>query len=262
MVAITHAVRVEIERLIEQAEGGKIVLTVKLILDFLEQHSLLYKIKVPPALMVVHRGNRDGFGVGAQDVHDLLDDILDTGFDKDETDPIGVEADPEDIAFNVKLLEAAKGSLGDPAGVSLARFASLANGHTSYATRIVSEEAPHSGDQLICKNGKLSMSMCETEAPTFYKVCKDGLDWRIIRKEVIDTWPKLAQNIQASKNTKNERGEHDLQMIRRVHNIVAHQASRGERPDYEKVKRSALRSKPKNAASLKLALVMSVFMLV
>lgn len=257
MVAITRAVRAEIDNLIEQAEAGKIVLIVKKIMDFLEKNDLLYRLKIPPMLMIVHRNNRDGFGVGVQDVHELLDDIMDTGFEITETDPVGTEADQLDLDFNATLLEGAKGFLGSPESVNLARFASIANSHTSFATRVVSEETLHKGDQSLCKNGKLSMSVCETSAPELWKACKEGLEWRIIRKEVIDTWPRLALLIQSSKNTKNERGEHDLQMLRRVHNIVSSQVGKGERPDYEKVKRSALRSKPKNAASLQLAIVMS-----
>jgi hypothetical protein len=261
MVPVTRSVKVQVDKLIDEAKGGKMP-AVRKILAILEEHNLLYRLRVPPRLVIVHRKNRDGLGLQVQDVHELADDIVDCSFDSEETYPVAAEVEEADKDFNIELFQHAKGLLGSIDSVAEAIIASLSNSHTSFVTRVVSEEVPHAGNQKICKDGHFSMAVCKTESPELHDVSITGMEWRVIRKPALDTWPELPGLIQESKNTNIERGEHDLQLLRRCQNLVAAQVQRGERPDLEKVKRAALRSKPKCAASLQLALVMIVFMLV
>ena len=94
--------------------------------------------------------------------------------------------------------------------------------------------------------------MCKSEAPGLYQASQAGLEWRVIRLEAVTEFPDLPDLVQAAKNTDPSRGERDLQILRRVHNLVTAQVIRGGQPDYSAVKQAALRSKPACAAALQL----------
>jgi hypothetical protein len=243
----------KIDMLIAKAKTGKLVVIVHTIMKELMDAGMIYEMKIPPKLVVVHRENRDKYGVGAVDVHDLCDDFCDTGFCIVLTCPVCVEITQEDKDFNVKRLEEAQGLLGSPDNVHLACFASIASSHTNFVLRVISEHVRHPGsNQDLCKDGHFSMPVIQTESPELHTAAIEGLTWRVIRKEATDKWPALAELVQACHNTDNSRGEHDCQILRRVFNLVQAQVRRDGKPHFEQAKRAALRSKPKCAASLQL----------
>ena len=255
MAVISRALSTRIKELIELATtGGKLVVAVVQIMEELENAGLVYRLTIPPKLVLVHRRNRDGMGVGYIDVHLLCDDLMDIGFDPSKPDPICVEIAPEDKKFNKQLIENADGKLGpaDQGTIDMAKFASLSASHCNFCLRLITDEAEHEGSQGLCKDGRLSPAMCQYESPGLYKASKEGLLWRVIRLEAVLEFPDLPDLVQAAKNTDPSRGERDLQILRRVHNLVSAQVFHGKQPDYNVVKKAALRSKPACAAALQL----------
>ena len=252
---LSKALCTEIEALIKKAES-KLVKSVRRILVVLETEGHVYRLQLPPKMVLVHRKNRDRFGVGVVDVHGLADDLVDLGFDPDLCDPICVEVTDEDVAFNKEMLEEAFGKLGSVADIAIAKFASLANSHTNFVLRVVLDELPHEGLQLICSNGAFSKSMCQSEDPCMHAHLTTGLKWRCIRKEIIEKWPCLADLIQSCQNTDATRGEHDMQMLRKIHGLITKRGG----IEYEQVKSAVLRSKPKCADALQLTCMHAFYM--
>lgn len=251
MASISKFLQSTVQALITKTiDSGNIVSGCRLIIKTLEEHGLVYEARLPPKLLVCHWGNRDEYGVGAHDVHSLGDECIDIGWDEAACDPICCEIDERSRKFTAQLMHEAGGMLGS-GDVALARFATLTCGHTNFFLRCVDEEIPHEGMQKICKDGRFSKAICASAEPAVFSSAVNGLQWRIIRAEAIQAWPELTDLFQSSGNTSAARGEHDLQMLRRVHNIIVKQ-QKGDGIDYEKLKKQALRSKPKCAAALPL----------
>jgi hypothetical protein len=232
---------------------GNIVIGVSKLLTVLSDAGLVYTVRLHSSLVLVHRDNRDQCGVGAYDVHELCDTLTDVGFEERLVDGICVEIDQLDLEFNATMIQEADGMLGscDPAVLAKARFASLAASHTNFCLRIVNEQVAHEGRTTITKDGKFSLAVCEASAPSMYKACVEGLVWRAIRKEVVTEFPEIPELVQQCGNTKAERGEHELQICRRLHNLITGESKRLKRAvTYYDVKEAAHRSKPKCAASL------------
>ena len=64
-------------KLQESNDGDQMVLVVQDVLAYLRQHHLLTQMRLPPQYVGVHPSNRDGYGLNAMDVHDLIDLVVD-----------------------------------------------------------------------------------------------------------------------------------------------------------------------------------------
>ncbi len=196
MAVISRMLSTKIKELIELATtGGKLVAAVVQIMDELEKAGLVYRLRIPPKLVLVHRRNRDGMGVGHIDVHLLCDDLQDIGFDPSKPDPICVEITPEDKEFNKLLIEQADGKLGpaDQNAIDAAKLASLSASHCNFCLRLIVDEAVHEGcQQDICMGGLLSSALCRSEAPGLYQASQAGLEWRVIRLEAVTEVQRVA----------------------------------------------------------------------
>ena len=253
MIPVSKDLKASVQRLIDYAlSTGEIKSTAKAILKKLEGSGFVYRLRCQPLMVIVHRMNRDRFGVGPHDVHKLVDVLTEIGWDPDEPDGIACEVEAEDIEFNIELVSSAHGLLGPVEGIERARLASLAASHTNYGLRVLLQGVQHAGNQRLCKDGKLSMAVAEEQSPDMANDAKQGLEWRVLRPEAIAEWPQLPDLLQQVGNTRPEVGEHELQIARRVHNIAVGQEQKLGAPDYDDLKRRALRSKPACAASLSL----------
>ncbi len=253
MPAMSRELRASVQDLLDLLNAtGNIVAVVNKLLKILEEFGLVYRVRLHPSLVIVHRENRDGCGVGAHDVHELLDVLADVGFDETLIDAICIEVDPKDIIFNEMLISESDGMLGTSTDLAKARFASVAASHTNYGLRCINAQAPHSsGKNKLVKDGKLCPAVVKMFDPPMGLACTEGLYWRVVRKEAVDEFPVLPEVIQQRGNTTAERGEHPLQICRRLHNLILSESRRLKRSvNYVDIKEKAARSKPKCAVSL------------
>jgi hypothetical protein len=144
----------------------------------------------------------------------------------------------------------AEGALGSPDLLAEATHASVANSHTNYWLRVVKEGVLHEGSQKFCINGRLSLGVAHEKDPALWEGCMNGIVFREISPSVVQRWPGLPDLVQRAFNTKTQRGEHDMQILRRIHSlIVKHQDDQGTVP-FAPIKSKVLQSKPACAASV------------
>jgi hypothetical protein len=250
IMAASDEMKSHIRELIDMSQTARRVATMHKLLNYLVEHKVASKMRVPPRMVVVHRHNRDSYGLNWKDVHGLCDDLVDVGFVDEKAMAILVEVTDEDLEFNRVLFEEADGNLGN-LEVSMVRFASLGGSHSTFVLRIILDEVLHQGNQDVCIDGRLSMAKLREKDASLAKACGEGLMSYVLPKWIIEEFPELAQLLQSSANTEISKGEHELQVLRRIHtfSVVSQQKNDG-RPDFADVKKQTLASKPVCAAAV------------
>lgn len=233
----------------ETSKSGGIVQGVRKVLDFLQAEGLVYSQRIHCSAIGVHNMNRDGLGVSWADSHRLVSEISQLGFVPEECKPVCVELKSDDTvvrSFNHQLQEEAGGKLGDPSSTAWIRFASLSCSHTNFAMRIVSENVEHS-DPDVTMGGRLTVDRLSAKDPGFAKAVREGLDWTVVSARVIDRFPELCGLIQGAGNASGQiaRQEYDVQMIRKIHNMVKGK----DVVSWEDIKQYILRTKPPNGSA-------------
>ena len=104
--------------------------------------------------------------------------------------------------------------------------------------------------QDVCIQGKLSKATLKEKDPTFFEAVENGVTWEVVPSFIAKEFPQLADIIQQSGNASLNRGENELQMLRRLHNLFMQKHSNGEPVDFQAIKQRALAAKPPFAASL------------
>ena len=98
------------------------------------------------------------------DVHELVEDIVETGFSDAKCQGIAVDVGirhADTIAFNRKLAEASHGMLPMP-DERMARYASLAGSHTAAGMRCVLRGSLHPGkDSKLVVDGHFNLDRVE-----------------------------------------------------------------------------------------------------
>ena len=78
-----------------------------MLLKYLKAKNLCDTMRIVPRLVGVHYLNRDGYGLNAADVHLLLDDIFDIGWDYEEVRAVCCMVSPQErdqaVAFIVDM---------------------------------------------------------------------------------------------------------------------------------------------------------------
>ena len=102
-----------------------------------------------PNMVGIHPRNRDGAGVSPQEVHGLLDDILDHGFVKSKVQAVGIEIeDDEQRRWNNSFIASAGGALGKP-DVEQIKVLSVCGSHTNMVLRVFFDAVEHQGNKGI-----------------------------------------------------------------------------------------------------------------
>ena len=65
----------------------------------LQKHKLVHRTRLLPDAVGPHPANRDGFGLSPQDCHNLLESVLQVGFDVTQTSAVCVEVDDRSKLF-------------------------------------------------------------------------------------------------------------------------------------------------------------------
>ena len=257
MASITPVQEETIKGLLLKAEGGRLVQSMTELHDYLLSEKLAWRQLLSCTLIGVHPANRDGLGVSAAHVQDLIGAIGAVGFSLEETRSICLEIPAGDAGeevrrFNEKLVADSKGKLAPVLPGSL-RYASIVGSHANQAMRAFLAGIEHA-DASVCVDGRLSCSKLESSDPAWYKAIHGGIMWMIISAEVQAKFPTYASLAQAAGNTGNQvaSGEHDLQVCRKVMKAVEVFMNRNPsvRVLYSDIAPEILRSRPPSAASL------------
>ena len=236
-------------KLQESQEGDKMVRVVQDVLAFLRQHHLLTQMRLPPQYVGVHPSNRDGYGLNALDVHDLIDSVVDVGFVPSKVQAIGVEVEDDEVRrWNERLVASVDGLLGVMDGNAL-KITSLCGSHTNFALRCVAQSVAHENPH-ISVGGRLSLQLLQERDPAYYAAVVEGLQWDVLAAPVAKAFPQLLCLISRSGNASLARGEHELQVLRRIHGAYTRLAQTGSKPSFAAIKKQVLASKPACAGSV------------
>ena len=87
------SLRSGIEGILQKArEGMQHVQRMHQVAELLRKHKKMYRIRIEPTFVHVHKDNRDGVGIVASEAIALLSDIADSGWNWSECRPMRVEA--------------------------------------------------------------------------------------------------------------------------------------------------------------------------
>jgi len=115
MTTLPADVKDKIASLLAKAEKETVVSSSKAICALLRQHGMLYDMKVHCRHVGVHISNRDGTGLSATSVQQLLTNIVSLGWDETEVKALAIEQDDqsreEAIRFNQDLVTNAEGKV-------------------------------------------------------------------------------------------------------------------------------------------------------
>ena len=200
------------------AERGRerLVKTVHEVLSLLERHGHVYSMKLKPSFVGVSPLNRDGNGINPVDVHDLLGDIVTSGWLDSRVTAIGVEPSCEqELLWNHDFFKHAENMLGTM-DTSQIKALSLAGSHTTAVLRCFAQELPHEGDEMVTHKGKLNLELLRRRDPDFFRAVQDGA---LASLDVAQQRPQLLSLVQRMGNATLQRGEHEVQLTRRLHGM-------------------------------------------
>ena len=141
-------------------------------------------------------------------------------------------------------MHGAGGQLGEMNGEQL-KVVSLAGSHTNFMLRLIAQGAPH--ESSVCSvGGRLNLELVDQRDPALARYARQGLQWEVLSRQVAEQWPSFLDLVQSAMNATLQKQESEMQLLRRVHGMVASAQS----PDFQKIKTAALASKPPCSGSL------------
>ena len=93
---LADAVKDEILRALKM---DQVMVAHKELMLTLQKHKLVHRTRLLPDAVGPHPANRDGFGLSPRDCHNLLESILQVGFDSTQTSAVCVEVDDRSKLF-------------------------------------------------------------------------------------------------------------------------------------------------------------------
>ena len=228
--------------LVAAGDGEKLVAVVQQVMSLLEKNKHVHKLRAPPHLVGCHPSNRDGLGLSAPDVADLLQSILQVGYVASRVFAVAAEVDSDYVrTWNEQLVQSAQGQLGIMDG-SMLKIVSLCGSHTNFSLRILLDGVPHSYEPATV-DGKLNLARVQELDPGLAQAAREGLPWQIILAEVATRWPEFLHMVQSAGNALLTKAESEMQLLRRIHTMSTRMEAAGSL-EFQKVKKLALASKP------------------
>ena len=240
---------------LHSAEQGKLVQAVDALHEYLLQEGLAWKQVLRCDCIGVHRENRDGLGISASHVHDLVSNIASIGFSAAEFRGVAIEIPPTQEgealrSFNRKVIEESNGRL-PPAGNL--RFASIVGSHANQAAKCFWYQVAHCDEKLTVDN-RLSLEKLKAVDAGWHRAIQEGMQWLIISHAVPAEFQQYTSLAQAAGNSAMQiaSAEGEMQLARRVNTAIANFLKRTSRTtvNYGDISQEILRSKPPNAACL------------
>ena len=239
VMALTPDVTNKVEKLLAAASGGSLVRSMEQIYGLLAEHGLLYEQKVQSSFIGVHPSNRDGCGVSAKHVQELLADLVHLGWSPKEFRGLCVEVSEKErdrvYAWNQELAENSQGQLPPFQSATQLKFATLAGSHTNQVLRCFLAKTP-SDFAKLAEGGRLSLSALQASDSGFYEACMEGACWRIVSQVVPEHFPSFCQLAQAAANASGHVARERVRVA-----TVPEDPQRSGRSDEPRQKRSELR---------------------
>ena len=189
----------------------------------LEEDKLATRQVLANMSVLVHSSNRFTSGLDVSNVHDLLDNIVATGWAPAKVGPcVGFEPlNDADIEFNENLVTAADGYLGRVQREKI-ELLSISSSHTVALLRCIEDGAKHGdpGSQHpLCTNGCLSKELIYSKCPSIQAPLEKGMEWLKIRSDVSLALPELADFLSEAANSgQNVSQEHTKsQVLLQIH---------------------------------------------
>ena len=235
--------RDKIKELIDQTAGGQIVALSQKLMNLLTDAGYVRHQVLLPDQVTVHPSNRDGVGLLVTDVHDLVEDIVETGWSDSKVHGIAVDTGIRHHAtneFNRRLAASSMGLLPEP-DETKARYASLAGSHTVAGMRCVLHGTSHNhkGSKLTV-DGCFNINLVEKADMGYANACRNGFTWAVISNDVITEFPAVADLLQAGQNTNVFKKESEFQILKRMITWIGQKAQ----VSWTEVKKSILKTKP------------------
>ena len=220
----------------------------KCLVKWLIDIEVAYKMKIPPRMVAVHKTNRDGMLVHCVDVHVLLSNIFDIGWDDDEPKPVCSDGGTDDIESQELNERLAHDSDGMLAPCPNAMYLSLSSSHTNQSLACAAHEVYHS-DTRMTVEGKLNKTKISAVDPCLGKAIDEGLAWTVIPKWVFMKFPQLAKLIQEAYNASGQlaSGEGHMQVLKKLHGTwrILKAKTPEKHISFDNVKSIVARSRPK-----------------
>jgi hypothetical protein len=246
MSTISQELKDEIEAILLEAETGALVPAIRNLFLVLRRAGLMYEIKLQPRMVGCHPSNRDGYGINPHDVHSLLFDIYGIGFSLDELKAVCVEIgdDKSIVDWNLEMVLEAHGMLA-PVEAAFLKYASLMGGHTNQGFRALAHGCLSDNEDMTL-GGKLSIEKIKERDPSLAMAAVHGVTWQVITSATVAAFPRMCGLVQAAGNAAGQiaKGEHELQVLRKLHNTYVLEQKRCAQVAFADVKLIVMRSKP------------------
>ena len=155
---ISDDVHSKITEFLDRAEKGMLVQSIRMLLKFLKANNLCYTMKLLPQLVGVHYLNRDGYGINPTDVHILMNDIFDIGFDYEEVRAVCCMISPKErdraTTFIDDILNNSGGWLAKT-NTDMMQYLALWGSHTNECLKCIEYEVTHDNADM-CIEGRLN----------------------------------------------------------------------------------------------------------
>lgn len=218
----------KITEFLDRAEEGVLVKSINHLLKFLASNNIAQKMVLPPGVVGISPLNRDGFGISAGDVHELISDIISMGHDEDAVNAVCVDLEGDEFAkakaFNKDLYEGSNGMLPVQCVDSLRYFA-VWGAHANTGYQCVAFGMPHD-DPTITVDGKLSLEKIKKLDEGYAHAASTGVQWTVIPFFILRHHdPRMSDLLQQAGNATAQiaRNEGQLQLLRKCFNAYLHE---------------------------------------
>ncbi|CAE7836393.1 unnamed protein product [Symbiodinium sp. CCMP2592] len=243
--------------LLQKAAAGSLLQSMNTLMQHLFSRNLAWRLRLNPDLVGVHYENRDGQGVSASHVQDLISSIASIGFVETELRSVCVEV-PDDHRgdrvreFNRALVAESSSKLA-PVDMGNIRYASIVGSHSNQTFRAFRAAVMHH-DQKVTIDNRLSVEKVATFDQAWATAIKNGVEWTIIAYSVTEAFEQFVPLAQSAGNTAAQVAavEHELQLASKVNrSIDAMLKKQGKSTvQYSDVAPEILRSRPPSASAL------------
>ena len=239
----------EIEAIIDDYRGddgdAKLVQTKDQILESCFRHGYAYDQKLNVKEVGAMPTNRDREGISYLRAHSRVSVIKSSGFSKAalQNNAIGAEDHPakrEYAKYTAKLNSI------NPGFAKYKEFqikiGTLGASHATHGCACIMDEVPCSIEN-ISVNGFMNKEKCWAKDPAFRAACIDGIDYKVIKWVVMESFPIIAKIIQRALNTVMQVGEGES-WLQNLLNIVDEASTFTTNVDWAKVTNTVLQSSP------------------
>ncbi|CAE7684490.1 unnamed protein product [Symbiodinium sp. CCMP2592] len=246
----------KVETILAEASGGALSRSMERLYKLLSDSGLMYEQKINSKFIGVHTANRDGAGVSAKHVHDLLGDLVSLGWSQAEFRGICVEVADAERAFMFKynndLAQQSDGQIPCFQSDSMLKFCTIAGSHTNQVLRCFQSRVASTA-QHVSDGTHLNVDKLRAHDEDFHEAVSEGAVWRVVSQAVPQRFPSFCALAQSAANAAGHlaREESELHLCRKIHAEVARQQSQGKDfVAYNDVKDAVLRSKPRAAGTV------------